>query len=283
MSSLAQRIKDTKRIVIKIGSARVSNESSKKDFLFHLTNTVRFLREQKKEVILVSSGAVASGKLALENSKSEIASNGLDLKAKQALAAIGQIQLMKLYESYFANSNLQIAQILFGKSDLENPSSLSNLKNTFEELLKWGTIPIVNENDSTSTEEMNFGDNDFLSAMVSLIVGADMLFLLTGVDGFLVNETVVSLISKLEEIDWDSAKGPTGVGTGGMLSKLKSGGILHPYGIITSIQNGEKPNIILEYLGGKPVGTTIYNQKEKQVPSLEDVKKIFGGAGNGIG
>lgn len=183
-NSLSEKIRNAEKIVIKVGSARLSGLPSEvNDFLFQLVSDIRHLRDLGKKVILVSSGAIARGRLLLSELPSTI-SSGDSLAEKQALAAMGQNRLVNLYDSFFSKVNLSIAQILFGVLDLESKEGYKNLKNTFTQLVEWGILPVVNENDSVATEEVKFGDNDMLSALVSLIVEADLLIILTGVDGF---------------------------------------------------------------------------------------------------
>ncbi len=183
-NSLSEKIRIAEKNVIKVGSARLSGLPSEvNDFLFHLVSDIRHLRDLGKKVILVSSGAIARGRLLLSELPSTI-SSGDSLAENQALAAMGQNRLVNLYDSFFTKVNLSIAQILFGVLDLESKEGYKNLKNTFTQLVEWGILPVVNENDSVATEEVKLGDNDMLSALVSLIVEADLLIILTGVDGF---------------------------------------------------------------------------------------------------
>lgn len=239
-NSLSEKIRNAEKIVIKVGSARLSGLPSEvNDFLFQLVSDIRYLRDLGKKVILVSSGAIARGRLLLSELPSTISSQD-SLSEKQALAAMGQNRLVNLYDSFFSKVNLSIAQILFGVLDLESKEGYKNLKNTFTQLLEWGILPVVNENDSVATEEVNFGDNDMLSALVSLIVEADLLIILTGVEGFLKEEKVVPFLEKISKEDLGLAGGPSGPGTGGMFTKLKSAGLLSEAGIPTAILNGKK-------------------------------------------
>lgn len=170
--------------------------------------------------------------------------------------------------------NLSIAQILFGVLDLESKEGYKNLKNTFTQLLEWGILPVVNENDSVATEEVKFGDNDMLSALVSLIVGADLLVILTGVDGFLKEDKVVPFLDQISKEDLNLAGGPSGPGTGGMFTKLKSAGLLSESGVPTAILNGKKMHVIREFLDKNEVGTLVAPSGNR-VFSEEDVKEII--------
>ncbi|MCZ8342970.1 MAG: glutamate 5-kinase [Leptospira sp.] len=272
-----EEIKDTKLIVIKIGSARVSGEESKiNDFLYNLVGDIRWLRDQGKEVILVSSGAIAQGKKLLETrSISTKDHSKRTLSEKQALAAMGQNKLLNLYESFFSRVNIDIAQILFGRVDLNQEESLKNLKNTFRQLLDWGILPIVNENDSISTEEINLGDNDILSAIVSSIVGADLLLILTGVDGFLDEGNKIDHFSSIDGITEQKATGPSGPGTGGMYTKIKSAKLLLDFGIKTGIVNGEIKHIIRKFFENETIGTLVANTTKKINPSTKQIQTHF--------
>ncbi|EMK03067.1 putative glutamate 5-kinase [Leptospira kirschneri str. MMD1493] len=281
-NSLSEKIRNAEKIVIKVGSARLSGLPSEvNDFLFQLVSDIRYLRDLGKKVILVSSGAIARGRLLLSELPSTISSQD-SLSEKQALAAMGQNRLVNLYDSFFSKVNLSIAQILFGVLDLESKEGYKNLKNTFTQLLEWGILPVVNENDSVATEEVNFGDNDMLSALVSLIVEADLLIILTGVEGFLKEEKVVPFLEKVSKEDLGLAGGPSGPGTGGMFTKLKSAGLLSEAGIPTAILNGKKMHVIREFLEKNLIGTLVAPSGSR-VFSEEDVKEIIRKNRNGNG
>ncbi|MDV6235646.1 glutamate 5-kinase [Leptospira ellisii] len=272
--TFSERIRDAEKIVIKVGSARLSGpESEVNDFLFQLVSDIRHLRDAGKEVILVSSGAIARGKLLLSELPSSI-SSGDSLSEKQALAAMGQNRLVNLYDSFFSKVNLSIAQILFGVLDLESKEGYKNLKNTFTQLLRWGILPVVNENDSVATEEVKFGDNDMLSALVSLLVEADLLIILTGVDGFLKEGNTVPFLREVKQEDMDLAGGPSGPGTGGMFTKLKSAGLLSEAGVPTAILNGKKMHVIREFLDKNEIGTLVAPSGNR-IFSEEEIKEII--------
>lgn len=268
-----------KLIVIKIGSARVSGEESKiNDFLYDLVGDIRTLRDQGKEIILVSSGAIAQGKkLLVEKSGSGLLPTGkTTLAEKQALAAMGQNKLLNLYESFFSRVNVPIAQILFGRKDLNEDSSFTNLKQTFRQLLDWGILPIVNENDSVSTEELNLGDNDILSAIVASIVGADLLLILTGVDGFLNGTNKIDLFTEITKETESLATGPSGPGTGGMFTKINAAKLLLPFGIKTGIVNGEKSHAIGHFFSSETFGTLIANENfPHRIPTASEIQTHF--------
>jgi glutamate 5-kinase len=255
-----EKIKNAKTIVIKIGSARVSGSNEKiNDFLFGLAGDIRSLRDAGKEIILVSSGAIAQGKKLYSKIKKAELTDVPTLSEKQAFAAMGQNRLLNLYESFFSRVNVPIAQILFGRRDLNEDRNFINLKTTFRQLLDWGVLPIVNENDSISTEEINLGDNDILSSIVASTVGADLLLILTGVDGFLVDGKKIDLLQQITEAQEIHATGPSGPGTGGMATKLKAAKLLLPNGIYTGIINGEIKNAISRFFTDPNFGSLIAN------------------------
>jgi glutamate 5-kinase len=273
--TFTNRIQSSKRIIIKVGSARLSGNTNEiNDFLFSLAGDIRELRESGKKVILVSSGAIAQGKKLITEFE-WIKNTTSSTSAKQALAAMGQSRLMNLYEGIFSRANIPIAQILFGTLDIENPKGYDNLENTFNQLLDWNVLPIVNENDSIATEELKLGDNDILSALVTLLVGGDLLVILTGVDGFLRNGKKVSFMDKVTDLDLLEAKGPEGPGTGGMNTKLKAGKILLEAGIPTVILNGKEMHAIKKIFSENKNGTLLANSEKRNLNSKE-IKKLFG-------
>jgi glutamate 5-kinase len=273
--TFTKRIQSSERIIIKVGSARLSGNTNEiNDFLFSLAGDIRELRESGKKVILVSSGAIAQGKKLITEFE-WIKNTTSSTSAKQALAAMGQSRLMNLYEGIFSRANIPIAQILFGTLDVENPKGYDNLENTFNQLLDWNVLPIVNENDSIATEELKLGDNDILSALVTLLVGGDLLVILTGVDGFLRNGKKVSFMDKVTDLDLLEAKGPEGPGTGGMNTKLKAGKILLEAGIPTVILNGKEMHAIKKIFSENKNGTLLANSEKRNLNSKE-IKQLFG-------
>lgn len=272
--SFSGKIQAAQTIVIKIGSARVSGtQASVNDFLFSLADDVRELRDMGKKVILVSSGAVAQGRSVL--SRFEGSEKGNSTPERQALAALGQSQLMNLYEGIFSKVNIPIAQILFGTLDIVAGSGYENLQNTFRQLLDWNVLPIINENDSIAIEELKLGDNDILSSLVTLLVRADLLVILTGVDGFLRNGKKVELLSEITEKDMQEALGPEGPGTGGMNTKLRAAEKLLMAGIPTAIVNGKRRNCVMELFKHNSIGTLVANSHPKRDLSEKEIKEIF--------
>lgn len=261
-----KRLKDKKRIVIKIGSSSLTHEASGDLNLFKIERLVRIisdLKGQGKEVVLVSSGAIAAGRQALHHpSKPDT------LAQKQAFAAVGQARLMMVYQKLFAEYNQIAAQILLTKDTMVNDASRYNAQNTFDELLKLGAVPIVNENDTVSTSEIplvdNFGDNDRLSAIVAALIGADLLILLSDIDGLysddprtnkdarfidMVTEITPGLLAMGKESSGSS------VGTGGMAAKLAAARIATDSGSDMVIANAKDVEVIHQIMDGEDRGT----------------------------
>lgn len=249
-----------KRIVIKVGTSTLTYSNGKLDIrrLEQLCKVLSDLQNSGKEIVLVSSGAigVGVGKLGLKQRPTET-------KDKQAVAAVGQCELMFMYDKLFGEYGHTVGQLLITKSDVENDERRQNLVNTFNKLFDFGAIPIINENDSVAVEEIVYGDNDSLSAIVAKLVNADALIILTDIDGLYdanPNENEdAKLISLVTEIDEDlykiaGGRGST-LGTGGMVTKLHAAEIAMSAGIDTIVMNGEDPTELYKALDGKQVGT----------------------------
>ena len=260
------KLKEKKRIVIKIGSSSLTHkETGDMNFakMEKLVRVISDLRGQGKEVVLVSSGAIAAGRHVLGNRKRPDT-----LAQKQAFAAVGQARLMMIYQRLFAEYNQTAAQVLLTKHTMINDASRFNAQNTFEELLKLGTVPIVNENDTVSTAEIpyvdTFGDNDQLSAVVAALIEADLLILLSDIDGLYSDDPrrnpearfidiVYEIDAKLLAMGKDTSS--SDVGTGGMSSKLTAARIATDSGTDMVIANGEEFSVIQEIIDGKDKGT----------------------------
>ena len=261
---------DKKRVVVKIGSSSLQHEATGKLNFTKLEKLVRELcdiRNQGIDVCLVSSGAIAVGRQVMgfqERPK--------NISTKQACAAVGQARLMMTYQKMFAEYHQTVGQVLMTKGTMLDNVSRKNAQNTFEELFRLGVIPIVNENDTVSTYEMRIGDNDSLSAIVAALTGADLLILLSDIDGvggdeeiaILLNDELLEakakLIDVVEELDeavLSMAKDSTGsdVGTGGMETKLTAARIATLSGADMVIANGKDVGILHEIFQGKFVGT----------------------------
>ena len=259
-----ERLKNKKRIVIKIGSSSLTHPETGRLNLRKLEVLARELsdlRNQGKDVILVSSGAVATGVAALG-----LEEKPTELKRKQACAAVGQARLMMIYQKLFAEYNQTIAQILITKRIMLNEISKANAENTFAELLRMEVIPIVNENDPISTDQIqeeNFGDNDTLSANVAELVRADLLILLSDINGLYTDDPRTNknakLIPYVDHIDAaleSMAKGAdSNYGTGGMTTKIAAAKIAAEAGVDMVIANGEHLSNISRILNGEEIGT----------------------------
>ncbi len=236
-------IKNSKIIVIKIGSSLLIDGSKKirKKWLLEFSKDIKELLGQNKNIIIVSSGAIAIGCKKLNLNK-----KNLKLDKSQAVASIGQIELMNLFNKTFSKRNINISQILLTLEDTEQRRRSLNAKRTFENLFKLGFVPIVNENDSTATTEIKYGDNDRLASRVAQISGADCLILLSDVDGLYTKnpkfDKNVKLIKKIKNIDKEiekiSTKSTSEHGTGGMKTKIDAAKICQLSGCYMSIANG---------------------------------------------
>lgn len=254
-----------KRIVIKIGSSSLTHEETGSINFLKMERLVRVLcdiRNRGYDVCLVSSGAIAVGKDSIS-----LKERPTDISVKQACAAVGQARLMMTYQKLFSEYNQVTGQVLMTKYTMTNPESRNNAKNTFEELFRLGVIPVVNENDTVSTYEMRFGDNDTLSALVASLVGADLLVLLSDIDGLYTDDPhknpEAEIIRDVYEIDdkiLGMAKGSTGsnVGTGGMATKLAAAKIATCSGADMIIANGEDVSVLEEIVDGKQAGTCFH-------------------------
>lgn len=256
-------IQEAKRIIVKIGTSSLSHENGKLDLekMEKLARVLTDLNNSGKEMILVSSGAMGAGMQRIGRNK-----RPEDLPLKQATAAIGQAILMKMYEKFFDEYNQVVAQILLTKDVMEDPIKKSNAKNTFETLIQLGVIPIINENDSISTAQIEgyrFGDNDTLSATVAELIDGDLLVLLTDIDGLYTENpkehASAELISEVTEITQElkDASGGAGskMGTGGMITKIMAAEIAKSCGTQTVIASGQDINILRKIVKGEPIGT----------------------------
>lgn len=249
------------RLVLKFGSGILANPNGnnldRRQFA-RLTAEVAALVRAGHEVVIVSSGAVAAGMSALG-----LTERPRDLAARQACAAVGQSRLMELYGKLFARHGLHVAQLLLTHGDLDSRTRHDNARNTLAQLLKAGNVvPVINENDSVAVEELNFGDNDRLSAEVALLIGAHRLFLLTSVDGVLDPEGHV--VPEVRDIRTASGlvrpdKGRLSVG--GMTTKLQAASIASAGGVRVQILNGRTPGLLKAALAGKKVGTVFRAEK----------------------
>lgn len=253
------------RIVVKVGTSTLTNEVGQSDLrsFDRLACVLSDIQNMGYEVILVSSGAIAVG-----TNKLNMKTRPTSMRMKQAAAAVGQCSIMYLYDKFFGDYDKTIAQILLNAEDIEQEEKKENLTNTFDALLEMGIIPVVNENDSVSyteieSEERLFGDNDMLSAVVSVLCKAKRLIILSDINGFYDNDPRLypnaKLIERIEKIDdkIDSLAGGAGSrrGTGGMKTKLQAAKLATANGTDTVITNGKHPEALYELMKGSSVGT----------------------------
>ena len=271
-------LRDKKRIVVKIGSSTITHEETNNLNLIKMEKLVRILADlhnQGKEVVVVSSGAIAVGRQAVGMIK-----RPTEVEEKQACAAVGQAKLMMVYQKLFGEYNQLTAQILMTKYTMINDISRKNAQNTFQELLNMGVIPIVNENDTVSTDEVRFGDNDTLSAIVAALIGADLLILMSDIDGLYTDdphnnpdakfiEYVDRITPELENMGKGSA---SDVGTGGMATKISAAKIANDSGADMVIANGDDIHTINEIIEGKNIGTLFKAHKDENFKLIDYLK-----------
>ncbi len=278
MDDYREQLKDKKRIVVKIGSSSLTHEATGSINLAKMERLVRVLtdlRNQGKDVVLVSSGAIAVGKETLK-----LKEKPKDKAVKQACAAVGQARLMTVYQKLFAEYNQVPAQILMTKYTMINDISRMNARNTFEELLGLGVIPVVNENDTVSTDEIEFGDNDTLSALVTALIEADLLILLSDIDGLYTDDpkknkdaTFIDFVEEFTDELCEMGKDSSSlVGTGGMATKISAAKISTDSGADMVIANGEDVYIIDDIMKGLNVGTLFKAHKNKDFILLDYIK-----------
>ena len=260
-----------RRIVVKVGTSTLTNELGNSDLrnMEKLARVLSDVHNLGNEVILVSSGAIAVGAntMHLEHKPDS-------LRMKQAAAAVGQCENMFLYDKFFGYYNKTVAQILLNAEDIRQEEKKENLSNTFEALMEQGIIPIVNENDSVSyteieSEEKLFSDNDVLSAVVAVLTRADLLVILSDIDGFYDSDPRfykdAKLIGRIEEITEETYKLAGGAGsrrgTGGMRTKLQAAELATSQGTATLVTNGARPEALYDVVDGKKIGTLFVAKK----------------------
>ena len=253
-------MQSVKRVVIKVGTSTIAHPSGLINIyrMEHLARTISDLKNRGYEVVLVSSGAIGVGA-----QRMHLKERPRDIERKQAAAAVGQVVLMNMYQKFFQEYNYQVAQVLVTKQVETDKFMKYHAKNTMKALLQYGVVPIVNENDTISTDEIIFGDNDTLSAVVASLVEADLLILLSDIDGLYSDDPRLSkeaeLIAYVPVIDAhilsiakDSA---TKLGTGGMITKIKAADYATARGIHVVLANGSGEETIERILQGESVGT----------------------------
>jgi len=277
----------TTRIVVKLGTSTLTGGGAaiSQPRMVDLARQVSVLRERGCQVVLVSSGAIAAGREALRFQRLP-----RHMPAKQMLSAVGQPRLMAIYEQFLAIYGLRAAQVLLTRGDFADRRRFLNARNTFEALLIYGLVPVVNENDTIATEEIRIGDNDNLSAQVANLIEADLLVLLTDQDGLYTadprSDPAAQLIRQVGPEPfpadlWQAAGGSqTGLGTGGMLTKLQAADLARHAGAAVAIANGALPDALLRLAAGEPLGTRLLPVDNK----LEARKRyILSGGGSSAG
>uniref|UniRef100_UPI0040570682 glutamate 5-kinase n=1 Tax=Agathobacter sp. TaxID=2021311 RepID=UPI0040570682 len=248
------------RIVVKVGTSTLAHPTGRLNIqrVEELVKVLSDLKNAGHELVLVSSGAIGMGV-----GKLMLPARPKDMETKQAAAAVGQCELMYTYDKLFTEYNHTVAQILLTGDDIEHTNRRKNFENTMMRLLELGALPIINENDSISTEEIEIGDNDRLGAIVARSIKADLLILLTDIDGLYTadphKDPNGKLIPLVEELTWDIMQLAGGAGskqgTGGMMTKLLAAKIATEAGVEMVIANGQKPRILYRIVNGEPVGT----------------------------
>ena len=274
-------LRDKKRIVVKVGTSTLIHKDTGELNLIRVEHLVRELTDLKnrgKDVILVSSGAIGVGRKAAGfRDKPET------IPEKQACAAIGQARLMMIYQKFFAEYNQLTAQILMTHNTMLNPRNRRHVQNTFNELLELGAIPVVNANDSISINEIIRSDNDTLSAVVTTVVGADFLLLLSDIDGLYTDNPFtndkakfVDLVESLDEDLMDMGKGPaSSVGTGGMATKLSAAQLATAAGADMVIANGRDMSVIHKIVDGEPYGTFFRAHRNEDLDLRDFLQERF--------
>ena len=274
-------LKDKKRIVVKVGtSSLIHVETGELDLIKveHLVRELTDLRSKGKDVILVTSGAIGVGsKAAGFKEKPDT------VPLKQACAAIGQARLMMIYQKFFAEYNQVTAQVLMTRNTMLNANNRRNAQNTFEELLALGAIPVVNANDSISTFEILQGDNDTLSAVVVSLVGADLLILLSDINGLYTDNPSTNPDAKFvpfvdmvdDELKDMGKESASGVGTGGMATKLIAAELATSAGADMVIANGRNMNVIHKIIDGQPYGTFFRSNEDEAFELKRFLKERF--------
>lgn len=259
MSRLAY-LKNIRRIVVKLGSRVLTDDNGTLDcnVISQICADLAKLRKQGKQVVLVSSGAVAAGRNAFQ-----LLDKSPSIPQKQAAAAIGQPRLMKIYQEQFEQYGLITGQLLLTADDLANRRRFLNARATLETLLDVGAIPIINENDTIAVAEIKFGDNDNLSALVTNLVEANLLLILTDIDGLYTanpadnpNAELISLVPTItRDIEHAAGKSSSNIGTGGMATKVAAAKKATRYGVPAMMVKGNLPGVITAAISGEEVGT----------------------------
>ena len=278
-ATLRAQINSANRIVVKIGSSSLTEEdfSVASDKIDRIVDAV-VKRMETTDVIIVSSGTVAAGMRPLDLNQ-----RPLGLADKQATASVGQIHLANEWSRSFARHGRTVGQVLLTASDAGQRDRTRNAKRTIDKLLHWGVVPIVNENDTVSTYEIQFGDNDTLSAIVAALIGADLLILLSDIDGLFSDDPrtnpqaqFIDEVDSLDEHFLKMGKESTGskVGTGGMATKLSAAKIATSAGADMVIANGRDPHVLHKIVEGEDYGTLFAAKPKEEFYLLDYIKNM---------
>lgn len=257
-------LRKAKRVVVKIGTRSLTGENSKLDpkKVKRFVNGIVALRKRGKEVMVVTSGAIGAGMGCLGRTK-----RPKKLAELQAIAAVGQVDLMEIYEKSFKAKKQHISQMLLSSEDFTDSTRYQNFKNTLSVLLRWGVVPIINENDTVAVDEIRLGDNDILSAYVAKGARADLLVILTEVEGLFDGEPgaqgspLIPLVKRVTpKIERVALK--TSGGFGGMYTKVQAARIASEAGVAVVIANGAKQNVLKQIIGEKEVGTLFLPRRD---------------------
>lgn len=263
MSTIGELIEHSRKIVIKIGSNTLSDENGEvnRSLLHNLVEQLHELIQQGKQIIVVSSGAGICGIGAINKW-----SRKGDMNYKQALCAIGQVELMMAYKELFGEYAIHVGQLLLTKGDFEDDSRNLHIRNTLFTLVDEGVVPIINENDSVSVDEIRIGDNDTLSALTANLWNADLLVLLSDIDGVYDKNPKTNpdaaLIPKIQDIDRllaeISTDGTNSFGTGGIVTKIEAARMVNKYGIPMILANGKKHDVIRNIIKAEEKATAFF-------------------------
>ena len=263
-------LKNKKRIVVKVGSSLLAYESGMINLqrMEKLVRVLADLHNQGKEIILVSSGAIAAGMGMIGMKEKPV-----DLIKNQALAAIGQAGLIRLYQKFFDEYSKTVAQVLLTRDGIENSLRRKNARNTLQQLIEMGIIPVVNENDTVITDEIEFGDNDFLSACVATLIHAELLLILTNTDGVFTSDPhidhtarkVPKVLKASDDLKNVDVNGSSKLGRGGMASKIAAAELCREHNVDVVISDGNDPATIQDVLEGKDLGTFFVSEATNQL------------------
>ncbi len=269
MAERMQYLSKARKIVIKIGSSLLTDEKKRRiqrGFLRRLAAQVRHFQDQGIQTVIVTSGAIAAGLYELG-----LAKRPVEIAKLQALAAIGQSNLMHAYKAAFQGSRLKVAQILLTGEDFSSRQRYGNARNTLTELFHHKIVPVINENDTVAVEEIKFGNNDTLGALVTHLSEADLLVLLTDTDGLFEEDPKLNPKAKLvldvhefsKDIEKTATRARSGVGTGGMATKVQTAKSMMRSGIPMVIANGKTRNVLERILAGDKIGTFFFPSEDR--------------------